>query len=188
MSRTGHTIREACAHVPTTARGRAPSGWRAWPAFGTQHYPAAPMGAREQLTDVFLKGMNQFHRTMMTMTGGRWGDRVAGMTTVELHTTGRTSGRRRSVMLTAPVYEPGRVVLVASKGGDERDPEWYRNLVADPDVELTVGGATEAMTARTATDAERAELWPRIVKASANYAGYQQRTSRQIPVVIVEPR
>ena len=79
-------------------------------------------------------------------------------------------------------------MLVASKGGDERDPEWYRNLVADPDVELTVGGATEAMTARTATDAERAELWPRIVKASPNYAGYQRRTSRQIPVVIVEPR
>jgi deazaflavin-dependent oxidoreductase (nitroreductase family) len=146
------------------------------------------MDVREQLTDVFFKGMNDFHRMMLAVSGGRWGGSFSGMTTVELHTTGRKSGRRRSVMLTAPVREPGRVVLVASKGGDERDPDWYRNLVANPEVELTIEGATQPMRARTATEAERAELWPRIVAASSGYGGYQRRTTRQIPVVILEPR
>jgi deazaflavin-dependent oxidoreductase (nitroreductase family) len=146
------------------------------------------MGVQEQLADAFLKGMNQFHRAMLTLSGGRWGNSFSGMTTVELHTVGRKSGKRRSVMLTAPVREPDRVVLVASKGGDERDPEWYKNLVANPDVELTIGGSTRAMAARTATAAERAELWPRIVAAYGAYGSYQRRTSREIPVVILEPR
>jgi deazaflavin-dependent oxidoreductase (nitroreductase family) len=111
-----------------------------------------------------------------------------GMPAVELHTTGHTSGRRRSVMLTSPVYQPDRVVLVASKGGDDRDPEWYRNLVANPDVELTAMGTTRPMRARTATDEERAQLWPRIVRAYRGYGDYPRRTDRPIPVVIVEPR
>ncbi len=146
------------------------------------------MGAREQLTDAFLKGMNEFHKAMLAVSGGRLGGSFSGMTAVELHTTGRKSGQRRSAMLTAPVREPGRVVLVASKGGDERDPEWYRNLVANPEVELTIDGTTQPMRARTATETERADLWPRIVAAYSGYAGYQRRTARQIPVVIVEPR
>jgi deazaflavin-dependent oxidoreductase (nitroreductase family) len=146
------------------------------------------MSAREQLTDAFLKGMNQFHRTLLTLSGGRLGSSFSGMAAVELHTTGRRSGQRRSTMLTAPVREPGRVVLVASKGGDDRHPEWYLNLVADPDVEVTIDGSTEPMTARTASAAERAELWPRIVAAYRGYGDYQRRTTREIPVVILEPR
>ena len=133
-----------------------------------------------------MKGMNQYHRAMRTLSGGRLGSSFSGMAAVELHAIGRKSGQRRSVMLTAPVREPGRVVLVASKGGDDRDPEWYLNLVANPEVELTIDGVTEPMTARTATATERAELWPRIVAAYAGYGGYQQRTTREIPVVILE--
>ena len=91
-------------------------------------------------------------------------------------------------MLTAPVYELTRVVLVASKGGDDRDPEWYRNLVANPDVEFEVRGTTRPMRARMATDDERAELWPEIIRAYRGYDAYQRRTDRQIPIVIVEPR
>ena len=63
-----------------------------------------------------------------------------GMPVVELHTVGRKSGQPRSTMLTAPVTEGDRVVLVASKGGDDRDPDWYRNLIAHPDIELTMAG------------------------------------------------
>jgi len=73
------------------------------------------------------------------------------MPALQLHTVGRVSGKRRSVMLTAPVHDDGCYVLVASKGGDDRDPDWYRNLVANPEVELTVQGTTIPMTARTAT-------------------------------------
>lgn len=110
------------------------------------------------------------------------------MPVVELHTTGRTSGERRSAMLTAPVHDDGRYVLVASKGGDPRHPSWYLNLVADPEVELTIDGRTVPMHARTATPAERAELWPRITREYRGYAGYQRKTTREIPVVICEQR
>ena len=135
-----------------------------------------------------MKGMNVVHRGLFAMSGGRLGTTVMGMTSVELHVTGRSSGRRRSVMPTAPIYEPARVVLVASKGGDDRHPEWYRNLAANPDVELTAGGTTRPMRAHTANAAERTELWPRIVAAYRGYADYQKRTEREIPVVVLVPR
>jgi deazaflavin-dependent oxidoreductase (nitroreductase family) len=91
-------------------------------------------------------------------------------------------------MLTAPVHEGGRYVLVASNGGDDRHPFWYLNLLAQPDVELTIRGVTRPFRARTATDAEKAELWPRVVAAYSGYGAYQDKTERQIPVVICEPR
>ena len=132
--------------------------------------------------------MNVVHRSLSAVSGRRLGSTVMGMTVVELHVIGRVSGRRRSVMLTAPIYEADRVVLVASKGGADRDPDWYRNLVANPDVELTVGGATRPMLARTADAAERDELWPRVVAAYRGYADYQRRTERAIPIVVLGPR
>ena len=146
------------------------------------------MGLKETLTDLAMKGMNVTHRTVLAASGGRLLTAPFGMPTVELHTTGRKTGQRRSTLLTAPVREHDRVVLVASKGGDDRDPLWYRNLVADPDVELTIDGTTTPMRARTATAEERADLWPRITAAYRGYADYQRRTSREIPVVICEPR
>ena len=92
-------------------------------------------------------------------------------------------------MLTTPIAEDGTFVLVASKGGDDRDPIWYLNVVANPDIELvTADGTTHQLTARTADDAEKAELWPRIVDAYKGYAGYAEKTDRDIPVVICEPR
>jgi deazaflavin-dependent oxidoreductase (nitroreductase family) len=135
-----------------------------------------------------MKAMNLVHRGLLTLSGGRIGGRLASMPAVQLHTIGRSSGKRRSVMLTAPVHGDGRYVLVASKGGDDRHPDWYRNLAANPDVEITVGGETHPMTARTATDEEKAELWPDIVKVYKGYGKYQQKTNRDIPVVICEPR
>jgi deazaflavin-dependent oxidoreductase (nitroreductase family) len=78
-------------------------------------------------------------------------------------------------------------VLVASKGGDDRQPEWYLNLVANPEVEVTVRNTTTRMLARTATAEEKAELWPTIIKVNPGYASYQRKTNRDIPVVICEP-
>jgi len=105
-----------------------------------------------------------------------------------LHTVGRKSGKPRSTMLTAPVIDGDRVVLVASKGGDDRDPDWYRNLLAHPGIELTMAGRRRPMRARPASPAEKAELWPRVVAAYQGYGGYQRRTDRDIPLVICEPR
>ena len=132
--------------------------------------------------------MNLGHRALMTTTRGRKGWTIGPMPAVELHTIGRVSGLRRSTMLTSPVHGDGRWVLVASKGGDDRDPEWYRNLMANPDVELTVRGTEHAVHARTATAEEKAELWPKIVKVNPGYAGYQRKTDRDIPVVICQER
>lgn len=127
------------------------------------------------------------HRSLLAVTGGRFPKTVMGMEPVELHTTGRTSGQRRSTLLTAPILDERRVVLVASKGGHPDHPDWYKNLSANPEVELTIDGRTRAMRARTASPEEKAELWSEIVRRYKGYDGYQRRTDRDIPVVICEP-
>jgi deazaflavin-dependent oxidoreductase (nitroreductase family) len=128
------------------------------------------------------------HRAVLQLTGGRFPHRLIGMQLVELHATGRTTGKRRSTLLAAPICEEDRVVLVASKGGYPDDPIWYKNLVAHPDVEITIEGRTRPMRARTASREEKAELWPTLVEANKGYDGYQRRTQRDIPVIICEPR
>ena len=142
---------------------------------------------RQTLTDTLLKSTSTAHRKILALTGGKLGSQLMGMPAVMLETTGRKSGVRRQTMLTAPVVDGDRIVLVASKGGDDRDPEWYRNLLAHPDVNVTVHGRTRSMRARVASAEEKAELWPRIVAKYRGYAGYQRRTAREIPVVICEP-
>jgi len=127
------------------------------------------------------------HRAILAVTGGRWPKKLAGMQTLELHVIGRKSGQKRSTLLTAPICEADRVVIVASKGGHSDDPQWYKNLVVNPDVEITIDGATRAMKARTATSQEREELWAQITSEFRNYAGYQASTDREIPVVVCEP-
>lgn len=127
------------------------------------------------------------HRAILAMTGGRWPKKLAGMQTLELHVIGRKSGRKHSTLLTAPICEHDRVVLVASKGGHSDHPQWYKNLVANPEVEITIGGKTRAMKARTASSEERADLWAQIISEFENYADYQASTDREIPVVICGP-
>ena len=118
------------------------------------------MDLQQYLADISLKTMSQLHRAIVHLTGGQVLGSAFGMPVVELHTVGRKSGQPRSTMLTAPVTEGDRVVLVASKGGDDRDPDWYRNLIAHPDIELTMVGRRRPVRARQASPAEKAELWP----------------------------
>jgi deazaflavin-dependent oxidoreductase (nitroreductase family) len=143
---------------------------------------------RRPLVDAGFKVLNLTHKAVLRVTGGRWPRDLLGMPALELHTVGRSSGQRRTTMLTSPVCDEKRVVLVASKGGDARDPEWYRNLTANPEVEITMHGETRKMRARTASPDEKAALWPDIVAVYKGYAQYQQRAGRDIPVVICEPR
>lgn len=142
---------------------------------------------RNTAVDLTAKLMNASHRVVLAVTGGRVLSTVGPMPVAELCTIGRKSGRRRTTLLTSPLQEGDRIVFVASKGGDDRDPDWYRNLVATPDVEVTIHGETKALRARTASPEEKAELWPRIVASYKGYDGYQKRTRRDIPVVICEP-
>ncbi len=138
--------------------------------------------------DVVLKAMNTVHRVLLTVTGNRLGASFGGMPSLELTTTGRKSGKPRSVMLTAPLRQGDAYVVVASRGGDDVHPAWFLNLRDNPDVIVrVVGQPARPMQARVATPDERAELWPKIADKYRNYAGYQKRTSREIPLVLLEP-
>lgn len=139
-------------------------------------------------SDLVLKTMNFVHRATLTLSFGKLGWHAAGMPVLELTTIGRKSGERRSCMLTSPLQRGDTVVVVASRGGDDQHPAWFLNLRANPDVEVALGGAAKrAYVARVATDDERAEMWPIITEKYRNYAGYQRKTSREIPLVLLEP-
>ena len=101
--------------------------------------------------------------------------------------SGAGPARPAPTMLTSPLHDENRVVLVASRGGADHHPAWYVNLTANPDVKVTMYGKTRPMRARTASPEEKAALWPEIVAVYQPYEGYQQRSSRDIPVVICEP-
>ncbi|HVT76524.1 MAG TPA: nitroreductase family deazaflavin-dependent oxidoreductase [Acidimicrobiales bacterium] len=137
--------------------------------------------------DPAAKVVNFLHRNLFLATKGRIGGKVMGMPAVLLTTTGRKSGEKRQSMLTSPLIEGDTVILIASWGGGPKHPQWYLNLQANPQVEVTRAGHTTKMTARTASPEERAELWPRVTSTYKGYAGYQEKTDREIPVVILTP-
>ncbi|WP_086848334.1 nitroreductase/quinone reductase family protein [Amycolatopsis kentuckyensis] len=139
-------------------------------------------------SDFALKTMNAVHRGLIKLTGGRVGWQVA-MPVLELTTVGRKSGQPRSVLLTSPHQEGDTWVVVASRGGDDTHPAWFLNLRDKPEVEVSLkGGPKRPMRARVADAEERARLWPKITADFKNYAQYQTKTEREIPLVFLEPR
>ena len=141
--------------------------------------------------DLMMKTMNKAHGFVFRASRGRLLGRGLGMPMLELTTTGRRSGQKRTTMLSSPLQlgENGEsIVLVASKGGDDVDPDWFLNLRDDPNVAVTMKGEMRAMTARIADAGERADLWARLTEAHSNYAGYQRKTEREIPVVVLDPK
>ena len=139
-------------------------------------------------SDLSMRAMNAVHRGLIAITRGRRGWQFGQTPALELTTTGRRSGEPRTTMLTSPLQLGGALVVVASRGGDDRHPAWYLNLVANPDVRVALAGRPPVpMRARVLTDAERADLWPRITATHANYAAYQRKTQRVIPLVLLEP-
>ena len=139
-------------------------------------------------SDRQLKAMNTIHRAMLKVSFGRVGWNVANMPVLELTTTGRKSGLPRSVMLTSPLQEGATYVVVASRGGDDKAPAWLYNIEAEPVVEVVVNGKQkQQMTARVATAEERARMWPLVIADHKNYEGYQKRTDREIPLILLKP-
>ncbi len=138
-------------------------------------------------SDLALKTMNVVHRAVLRLTRNRVGARLGGMPSLELTTIGRRSGTPRSVMLSSPLRAGEAYVVVASRGGDDVHPSWFLNLRDDPRVEVrVVGQPRQAMRARVATAEERARMWPLIAGRYRNYAGYQKRTAREIPLVLLQ--
>ena len=140
-----------------------------------------------EANDVIAKVVTRFHQLTFDASKGKVAGTVSGMPVVKLTTVGRKSGQRRSTMLTSPLVEGDNVVLVASYGGADHNPAWFGNLTANPDVEIVMNGTTRKMRARVAEGDERTRLWEALTAEHTNYAGYQRKTSRQIPVVVLEP-
>jgi F420H(2)-dependent quinone reductase len=118
------------------------------------------------------------------LSGGRVMSKMGAAPILLLTTTGRKSGRRR----TAPLLylkDDGSLVLVASLGGAPKHPAWFLNLEANPRVTVQIGSQRSNATTRRASAEEKARLWPRLVEMYPQYADYQKRTTREIPVVIV---
>ena len=127
------------------------------------------------------------HRWLYRLSGGRIGTKVNGFEILLLTTRGRSSGEPRRVALQSLEHGDGWAVI-ASFAGEDRHPNWWLNLQAEPMATVQIGRRSTRVRAREATDEERAELWDRFVAVDDAYAEYEKRTSRVIPVVVLEPQ
>jgi deazaflavin-dependent oxidoreductase (nitroreductase family) len=138
---------------------------------------------RSRVVELFWK----IHPHLYRWTGGRIGGAMMNLPVLLLTTKGRRTGEPRTKAL---MYLPQgeRYVVIASYLGEPRHPDWWLNLRADPQAWVQVGGRRLRVAAREADGEERARLWQEVVGRQADYAEYQKRTSRRIPVVVMEPR
>ncbi|OWY63390.1 hypothetical protein B7486_53385 [cyanobacterium TDX16] len=139
------------------------------------------------LKDELFKVGTSIHEAILRASKGKVLGKGYGMPMLILETTGAKSGQPRSTVLSTPVVRDGMVVLVASFGGDDRNPAWFHNIKKTPEVTVTMEGETQQMVARIPDGPERDELWAELTAAHDNYAGYQRKTDRKIPVVVLEP-
>ena len=132
--------------------------------------------------------ITDLHVLAYRFSRGLVGSRVPGLPPMLLlDHVGAKSGKRRTNPL-AYIDDGEAIVIVASKGGAPRNPAWFHNVRAHPDTTVQVGSRRFAVRARVATAEEHSRLWPRVVAAYDGYANYQERTEREIPLVILEPR
>jgi deazaflavin-dependent oxidoreductase (nitroreductase family) len=135
-----------------------------------------------------MSEMNDWNTTIIEefrANGGKVGGQFEGAPLLLLHTTGaRTGSKRVNPMMYREL--DGRYVVFASKGGAPDNPDWYHNLVANPAVTAEIGTQTVELTARVAADAERAPIWAAWKADYPGFADYEEKTTRQIPVVILE--
>ena len=135
-----------------------------------------------------LRRLMGLHTVAYRATGGRVGHRFPGTPPMLLlDHVGAKSGVKRTTPLVY-VADGNDIVLVASKGGNPKNPAWYHNLKANPDTTVQVGSEQKRVRARVANDEERKRLWPMAVKTYSGYDGYRKRTDRKIPLIVLEPR
>jgi deazaflavin-dependent oxidoreductase (nitroreductase family) len=119
-------------------------------------------------------------------SGGTKGVELQGVPTIVMTMRGRKSGKVRKAAVMR-VEHDGSYAAVASKGGDPNHPGWYHNLVEDPQLVVQDGTDVREMRARGVTGSERDAWWARALEVWPHYDGYQRKTSRQIPVLVLEP-
>jgi deazaflavin-dependent oxidoreductase (nitroreductase family) len=128
----------------------------------------------------------KMHRRIYRATGGRLGGSISGMRVLVLTTTGRKSGQERATPL-MHFEDDGRYVVIASNAGEPRDPAWWLNLKANPEAQIQIGRDERRVRAGEADGAERERLWKRLIEINDDYAVYEERAGRRIPVVLLEP-
>ena len=145
------------------------------------------MNATDRLWPV-LNRLMKGHTVAYRATGGLIGHRFPGAPPMLLldHVGARSKTRRTTPLVY--VRDGEDVVIVASKGGHPRHPAWFHNLRANPETTVQVGSERRPVRARVAEPADRARLWPKAVATYGGYRGYQERTDREIPLVVLEPR
>lgn len=143
------------------------------------------MAAKPQATAANLRPWMEDHLRRYLATNGADGHLWMGVPTLLLTTTGRSSGENRMLPL---IYgrDGDRYLVVGSRGGAPDHPAWYQNLVANPEVQVQVRGDRFRARARTANPDERPRLWRTMTKIFPAYDQYQSRTSREIPVIILQ--
>lgn len=151
--------------------------------------PPKPYTARQERTGRRVTRLAaKFNIFIYRKTNGRFGAKFprSHAPICLVTTTGRRSGLARTTPLLY-LRDGDRIVIVASQGGMSRHPDWYFNIEASAKITVDIEGDAQAMLARTATPEEKAVLWPRLVEMHPSFATYQQRTTRDIPVVICTP-
>jgi F420H(2)-dependent quinone reductase len=133
-----------------------------------------------------LKLVGGAHKLLYRASGGRVGGRVWGLSILLLTTRGRKSGRLRTTPLCF-LRDGEDLVVVASNGGMAWFPSWWLNLLREPRATVQVGRTRRAIRAREATPEERARLWAQLTSIASGYLKYQERTSRAIPLAILQP-
>ena len=134
-----------------------------------------------------IKTMTRMHVLLHRLTGGRRFNTLAGDDVCFVSMKGARSGRSITIPLMYVPHGEG-VLLVASQGGAPKNPVWYHNLVAHPDIEVRHRGRRMALRARLASAEEKPSLWPVCDRHYAPYADYRRRTTRDIPIFVCEPR
>jgi F420H(2)-dependent quinone reductase len=139
-----------------------------------------------QMANLGFRILGGMHRRVYRLTGGKVGGQIGKLPVLLLTTIGRRSGRPRTQPLAYAQAGDGYAVI-ASKGGAPQHPLWYLNLRANPLAEVTVGRETRRVRARDAQGEERERLWRALADLYPGYDRYAQKTSRRIPVVVLEP-
>jgi len=147
----------------------------------------APKSLNSPTTKVIIKWMSRAQTFLYKRSGGKVaGSFLQGAPVALLTTTGRKTGEPRVSPLLF-LREGDRVVLVASQGGAAKHPMWYLNLKADPKITVQIKDEILYLTARDATEQERAEYWPKLVEMYSSFEDYKAWTDRVIPIVICDP-
>jgi deazaflavin-dependent oxidoreductase (nitroreductase family) len=142
---------------------------------------------QEKIAKLFIRPMAKVNTLVYRLSGGRIaGKWTHGEPIMLLTTIGRKSGEPRTVPLVF-MSDGERVIVVGSQAGMSKDPQWMANAAANPDVTVEIGSTKRRMRARRGTAEEKAHYWPKLCAMNSDYADYQSRTTRDIPILILDP-